>query len=116
MAEQGRPARATRLPQWLSSSVLTSDVVGRSRQGRQQPASSRKRSTADSLASHAISLSESDMDDDDESYYQQDGASDTTDDEQPVSQATAKPGRKAVRVARSKSGPAAVAKGPGIAR
>jgi hypothetical protein len=120
MAEQGRPARAVRIPARFSDSGALEETGGRS-QGRQQPTgnSSRKR-TADSLASHAISLSESDLEDDDDSFQQeseQESDSGSLSDWELSSKGTAKPNSKKsgkpVRVVKTK---AAVAKSKGIAR
>lgn len=120
----GRPTRHIRRPSRYSSDSESLEAEGRSSKGQQQPAGSRKRS-ADSLASHAIRLSDIDETDDDESYQQESDSEspcEEASDEEPSSKGktTAKSGRKpgkAVRVVPTKLGPAAVArKGAGLAR
>lgn len=125
MAEQpSRPTRVSRPPARLreSNNSTVLQVFGGRSQGRQQQPtrnSSRKRA-ADSLASHVISLADSDFQADDEDYQQGSGSDSCYSDEEELAcKGTAKPRRsklKVVRVVKTKSGPAAVAKGQGVAR
>lgn len=112
--QQGRPKRVSRPPnRLLDDNFSFTDTVERSQDSKQPTGNSRKRG-ADRLASYPLS---SDSGEDDDDYDQYSDAEVCSDDEEPVSdgRGTVRPGNsrqsaKAVRVVKTKSGPAAVAK------